>query len=184
MLSQAGQYAQKFGYENLAQQGRGREFNDTLLTTAFRRIAQGGLEAKNSAGMNMANNGMQFSGASEVKIPNMVTSGMASQAFDVMNKVSEDDQNFKLDMTNKWVNILSHEDNYALERERLDFEKEQANGDFLDTLMRVGSVVSSIASIVPGAGTAIGIAGNMASAVGNSSRVPQPYGNNHPVPQP
>ena len=169
MNSQAGIYAERFGFKNLSEQGRGREFNDTLLTTAFKRIAQGGLESRNSAGANMINNGMQFSGAAEVKIPNMVTGDMASQAFDAMNQVSSDDQNFKLDMASKWVNILSHEDNYNLQKEQIEFQRQQAQGDFLDTLMRVGSVVSSIASVIPGAGTAASIAGGLAGASGRSS---------------
>lgn len=140
MNSKAGQYADYFGFQNLAEQGRGREFTDNLLTTAFRRMAQGAIQERTQMGSRFIDNGMQFSGVGEVKAPNMLTAGLAESALSTMNQVNNDEQNFMMQMRDKYINVLQHEDNYNLQRERLDFEKQQAQTDLFDVIGKISSI--------------------------------------------
>lgn len=145
--TQAGQYAEKFGYKNLADQGRGAEFNRGLLETAFSRIRQSTVQNRDQGITNLTNAGMNFTGVREVKMPNAIIGQNAEQAFGVVNDVVEQDSKFKLDMANRWINVLKHEDNYAMQQEQLELQRQAQEMDLFDIMGSVGSIVSSFATL-------------------------------------
>jgi len=140
MQTKAGQYAEEFGLRDHAISGRGREFTDSLLQTAFRRISQQGIQTMTDYGSKMINSGMQFSGVAESKLPSMIAAGMYEQGLDAERRVWEQEESFKNQAAMRWIDILQHEDNYAM-RER---EMENMQGDIWDTVGTIGSIVAML----------------------------------------
>jgi len=138
--TKAGQYAESFGLQENAMVGHGREFNDNLLNTAFKRIAGTGVEDNLQMGTRVINSGMQFSGVGQSKVPGAVTNKMAGEAFGAMNEVAAENERFRLDSSRRWLDILKHEDNYDFQQQQLEAQE----GDFLDVIGRIGSIVSMI----------------------------------------
>lgn len=141
--SQAGQYAEKFGFKTLVDQGRGAEYNRGILETAFRRIAGGTVENMQNVESSAINKGFQFSGVSEVKGPNAVIANSASQAMSSINQLVEDDSRFKLDMASKWIDILKHEENYDMQMRQLQLQEDAAQEDLLSVMGKVGAIASA-----------------------------------------
>ena len=145
--TQAGKYASKFGYKTMAEEGRGDEYNKNLTETAFSRIRASTVANRDQSITNLTNAGMLFTGVSEVKAPNAIMANNAAQAFDVVNQVTQQDSEFKMDMANKWINILNYEDNYAVQQEQLELQRQAQEQDLFDVMGSVGAIVSSFATI-------------------------------------
>ena len=141
--TQAGKYAERFGFMNLAEQGMGEEYNRGLMETAFRRIAGSTISSRNQAGANIHNAGMQFSGVAESKVPNAIAAENAGQAMAVVNDVTAQDQRFKLDMAGRVVDLFKHEDNYELQMRQLALQEQAMQDDLLSVMGKIGSIASA-----------------------------------------
>ena len=147
MQTQAGKYAEKFGYQNLAEQGMGEEFNRGLTETAFSRIRQSTVQNRDQGISKLENAGMNFTGVREVKLPNLIAGQNAEQAFSEVNNIVQQDQQFKLDMGRRWIDILKYEDNYAIQQEQLALQRKAQEKDLFDIMGEVGSIVSAFATL-------------------------------------
>jgi hypothetical protein len=139
LLTKAGQYADSFGIKDRASEGRGAEYNNTLLSTAFKRISQNTVSSLGQSGANDHARGMEFSGSRIKNTANIAGQG-AAESFEAVNRVSAEDEAYKLENAGRWINILQHEDNYSLQLKQLEAQE----GDIFDTLGRVGSLLALI----------------------------------------
>lgn len=146
--TQAGKYAEKFGFMNLAEQGMGDEYNRGILESAFRRIAGQSVTSRINAGTGAINRGMQFSGVAESKIPNAIATENASATMGVINDVNAQDQKFKLDMADRVVDLFKHEDNYELQQRQIALQEEAMQDDLLSVMGKIGSIASAFTPFI------------------------------------
>lgn len=146
--TRAGQYAEKFGFKNLVEQGMGDEYNSNILQTAFRRIAGQAVEGREQLGNAAINRGMQFSGVAESKVPNAILANTAREAMGAVNQVNEQDERFKLDMAGRYINLLKHEDNYDIQMRQLALQEQSMQDDLLSVMSRIGSIASAFTPFI------------------------------------
>jgi len=147
MLTMAGKYATTFGFKDRITEGLGAEYRQSLLSNAFKRISQSGMSAMSQGGMSINNSGMQFSGLG-IKSRNSVIGNIASQSMDAVNKVNQQDQEYKLNAERTWLQILQHEDNFNIQQQQLDLQKP----DIWDKIGSIGALLSSGVSLASGIG--------------------------------
>jgi len=136
-----GQYAEKFGLEEKGVKGMDQEFIRGTLNRQFMGIAQQGLANKNAITTNAMNRGMEHSGSVQ-KMQAMNIGEMTGQALEAESQMAAANESYKLENQSRWLNVLSHEDNYRMNQEQMQMQKDAMSGDWLDTISKVGSLVA------------------------------------------
>lgn len=141
MLTRMGEFAESINLKDKAENGRPSAFYDAVRMANFRKIASAGSQAMSNSMMGAFNRGMQYSGAATIKQPADIQSQMVGQALEVENRIFEDNERYKLDMTQQYMNLLAHEDSMELQRRQL----EAMDGDILDQIGQFASIVGIFA---------------------------------------
>lgn len=137
-MSNMRDFADSIDLQGQAEEGFGKEFKDTLRMGANRGIARAGVRNLEAIGHDAFNRGMENSGAANIKAPAQVRGDMLSQVLQSENSIFERNEQFKLESQQRWLNVLSHEDQMEFNRKQLDAN----DPDLLDQIGQLSSLAS------------------------------------------